>query len=67
MPDPKDGSRSRQRIPAGGERAVSGKRLRLAALNAEEAELYCGLPVRVLFERHGEIYYPVFEPAGSGS
>src|SRR5579862_7497244 len=29
-------------------------------VNAEEAELYCGLPVRVLFERHGEIYYPVF-------
>jgi len=36
-------------------------------VNAEEAELYCGLPVQVLFERHGEIYYPVFEPARSGS
>jgi len=25
----------------------------------------CGLPVRVLFEHHGEIYYPVFEPDGA--
>jgi uncharacterized OB-fold protein len=27
------------------------------------AALHGGLPVRVLFERHGEIYYPLFEPA----
>jgi uncharacterized OB-fold protein len=33
----------------------------------EPADLRCGLPVRVLFERHGEIYYPLFEPAGSGA
>ena len=24
--------------------------------------LECGLPVRVLFERHGEVFVPVFEP-----
>jgi uncharacterized OB-fold protein len=26
-----------------------------------------GMPVEVLFERHGEIYYPIFRPVGSGS
>jgi len=25
--------------------------------------LRCGLPVHVVFEQHGEIYYPVFEPS----
>jgi uncharacterized OB-fold protein len=32
-------------------------------VGCEAAELRCGLPVRVLFERHGEIFYPLFEPA----
>jgi len=36
-------------------------------VGCEPDELYCGLPVRVLFEHHGEIYYPVFEPARTGS
>jgi uncharacterized protein len=32
-------------------------------VGCEPADLRGGLPVRVLFERHGEIYYPLFEPA----
>jgi uncharacterized OB-fold protein len=38
--------------------------LRLATniVGAETAELRCGLPVSVAFERHGEMFYPVFEP-----
>ena len=32
-------------------------------VGCEPAGLRCGLPVRVLFERHGEIFYPLFEPA----
>ena len=32
-------------------------------VGCEPAGLRGGLPVRVLFERHGEIYYPLFEPA----
>jgi uncharacterized protein len=32
-------------------------------VNCEPDGLRCGLPVRVLFERHGEIFYPLFEPA----
>jgi len=32
-------------------------------VDCEPARLRCGLPVRVLFERHGEIFYPLFEPA----
>jgi uncharacterized OB-fold protein len=28
-------------------------------------DLSIGLPVQVLFERHGEIFYPVFEPTRS--
>jgi uncharacterized OB-fold protein len=27
--------------------------------------LRIGLPVQVLFERHGDIFYPVFEPVGT--
>lgn len=29
--------------------------------------LRCGLPVEVLFERHGEIFYPLFQPVRSAS
>jgi uncharacterized OB-fold protein len=38
--------------------------LRLATnlVGCEEAEVRCGLPVRVQFEKHGEVYYPVFTP-----
>jgi uncharacterized OB-fold protein len=38
--------------------------LRIATnlVGCTEAELRCGLPVRVRFEPHGEVYYPVFEP-----
>jgi len=36
-------------------------------IGCEEGKLFCGLPVRVVFEHHGEIYYPVFEPAADGS
>ena len=31
-------------------------------VSCDAAVLGCGLPVRVLFEHHGEIYYPLFEP-----
>jgi uncharacterized protein len=34
-------------------------------VNASDDELYCGLPVQVLFERQGEIFYPLFEPVRS--
>jgi uncharacterized OB-fold protein len=39
--------------------------LRLATnlVGCEEADVRCGMPVSVLFERHGEVYYPVFAPA----
>ncbi len=32
-------------------------------VGCEPDELRCGLPVRVLFERHGDIFYPLFEPS----
>jgi hypothetical protein len=32
-------------------------------VGCDAADLRCGLSVRVLFEHHGEIYYPLFEPA----
>jgi uncharacterized protein len=31
-------------------------------VHADPSTLECGTPVRVLFERNGEVYYPVFEP-----
>lgn len=39
--------------------------LRLPAniVNCAPDRLACGLPVRVLFEQHGEIFVPIFEPA----
>jgi uncharacterized OB-fold protein len=32
--------------------------------NLDGAHLECGMRVRVLFEPHGDIYVPVFEPTG---
>jgi hypothetical protein len=39
--------------------------LRIATniVNCQADDLECGMPVQVLFEEHGEIYYPLFEPA----
>jgi uncharacterized protein len=39
--------------------------LRLATnlVHCEEEDVYIGMPVTVLFEEHGEVYYPVFAPA----
>jgi uncharacterized OB-fold protein len=31
-------------------------------VNCDPQRLHCGMPVRVLFEAHGEIYVPLFEP-----
>lgn len=31
-------------------------------VNADARELVCGMPVRVLFEDHGEVFVPLFEP-----
>jgi uncharacterized OB-fold protein len=38
--------------------------LRIATnlVGADDAEIRIGLPVRVLFEHQGDIYYPLFEP-----
>jgi hypothetical protein len=33
-------------------------------VGCDPGRVRCGLPVRVLFEHHGEIYYPLFEPDG---
>jgi hypothetical protein len=43
--------------------------LRLATnlVRCDERDVRGGLPVRVRFEPQGEIYYPVFEPAGEPS
>lgn len=40
--------------------------LRLATnlVDCAESDLHVGMPVHVRFETHGEIYYPVFAPAG---
>jgi uncharacterized OB-fold protein len=34
-------------------------------VGATVENLWCGMPVQVLFERHGEVFYPVFEPTRS--
>jgi hypothetical protein len=34
-------------------------------VNAEPEAVHIGLPVQVLFEHHGEIWIPVFEPAST--
>jgi uncharacterized protein len=41
--------------------------LRLATnlVDCEEADVESGMAVTVLFERHGEIYYPIFRPGTS--
>lgn len=31
------------------------------------SEVRCGMPVRVLFEDHGEVWYPVFAPVDSAA
>lgn len=40
----------------------AGLRLATNLVNCGEADLTPDMPVKVLFERHGEVYYPVFEP-----
>jgi uncharacterized OB-fold protein len=37
-------------------------RLPTNIVNADESTLDCGMAVRVLFEQHGEVFVPVFEP-----
>jgi uncharacterized protein len=32
-------------------------------IGMEEADVHDGLPVQVVFEDHGEVFYPVFERA----
>ena len=46
---------------------VEQEDLRVATniVGGEHDALRIGLPVHVLFERHGEVYYPVFEPSGA--
>lgn len=34
-------------------------------VNCDVDGVTVGLPVQVLFEQHGEVYYPLFEPAGA--
>jgi uncharacterized protein len=31
-------------------------------VDCEESEVRCGMPVEVLFEDHGEVFYPLFRP-----
>ena len=38
-------------------------RLPTNIVHCEAAALYVGMPVRVLFEPHGDMFVPVFEPA----
>ncbi len=37
-------------------------RLPTNIVNADPAALRCGMPVRVLFEQHADVFVPVFEP-----
>jgi hypothetical protein len=43
--------------------------LRIATniVNCGEEEIRCGMPVSVLFEQHGEIYFPLFQPVETAS
>ncbi|MGH8986197.1 MAG: Zn-ribbon domain-containing OB-fold protein [Acidimicrobiia bacterium] len=41
----------------------SGLRLPTNIVHASGADLRCGMPVQVLFEQHGNVFVPVFEPA----
>ena len=36
-------------------------------IGMEEADVHDGLPVQVVFEDHGDHFYPVFERAGAGA
>ena len=38
-------------------------RLPTNIVGGDPASLRCGMPLRVAFERHGEVFVPVFEPA----
>ena len=40
-------------------------RLPTNVVNCDPESLWCGMPVRVLFERNGDVFLPVFEPAPS--
>lgn len=41
-----------------------GLRLTSNLVGCEPADVHVGMPVRVVFESHGEIWFPLFEPAG---
>ena len=41
----------------------TGLRFTTNVVNCAPEEVRVGLPVRVLFEHHGDVYVPVFEPA----
>ena len=43
----------------------AGLRLATNLVGCDESDVSCGMAVSVAFERHGEVYYPVFEPAGA--
>jgi len=43
----------------------SDLRISTNIVGCDPDRLRCGFPVRVLFEHHGEIYYPLFEPDGA--
>lgn len=42
-----------------------GLRLATNLVGCDESGVACGMAVSVAFERHGEVYYPVFAPAGA--
>jgi uncharacterized OB-fold protein len=42
-----------------------GLRLMTNVVNCPPEAVHIGMPVRVLFEAHGEVYLPLFEPAGA--
>ena len=39
-------------------------RLPTNIVGCESGELRCGLPVRVVFEQHDDVYVPLFTPSG---
>ncbi len=39
-----------------------GLRIPTNIVNCEPETLRCGMPVRVLFEHHGDVFVPLFEP-----
>jgi hypothetical protein len=40
----------------------AGLRVPTNVVNCDPERVACGMPVRVVFEAHGEIYVPLFEP-----